>query len=498
MFTISKTICMLTLFATFIYAQSFSPEFTAGPDMNIARMGHYTVTFDDGGVLHVGGRGTGFTSLNTSDLFTTGPDTFVIDTMNYPHDFGAVARLNNGKILIAAGAANSGVAPGYNTAELYDPETETYTPTGALVYARMNVAAATLNNGKVLIVGGWYNVTSSAYGEIYDPEAGTFSATGALNTSRANPIVLPAEDGGAIIIGGSPTYGGNTIKQVEYYNPGLNTFTVLKDYLFSEQDPNWVPMNNDSYNRLMDVQKIDDNNYLLMAYDNSSADSTCYTLFTVNTDDKTITKFNTKNKLANSKTHSFYAPVVDRINNVVYLPAIKAGIDPTELDLFALNLSDSTVTMSDTTYTFPAAYYLTYSSFQLLNDGRILNSGGHSQTGYNTNFSPIPNTLFIEPKWESTVIRNNSRTAGNFMLIDNYPNPFNSSTTIQFSLAKNGLVTIDILNILGQLVKRLDMGEYTRGTHTLQWNAGSQPSGIYFCRLATTEGVKVRKLSLIK
>jgi hypothetical protein len=86
--------------------------------------------------------------------------------------------LNNGKVLIAGGYSYyaNGV---WSSAELYDPAEETFTATGSMTTPRADHTATLLNNGKVLLVGGYSSidgVLSSA--EIYDPDTGTFSPPG--------------------------------------------------------------------------------------------------------------------------------------------------------------------------------------------------------------------------------------------------------------------------------------------------------------------------------
>jgi hypothetical protein len=87
--------------------------------------------------------------------------------------------------------------------------------------------------------------------------------------------------------------------------------------------------------------------------------------------------------------------------------------------------------------------------------------------------------------------------------IYNYPNPFNPSTTIEFSLSHCGYVTIEIFNIRGQKVKTLVNEEMLSGEHRIIWNGkddkGRQlPSGIYLYKLATDYEVVTRKMMLLK
>jgi hypothetical protein len=62
--------------------------------------------------------------------------------------------LPNGKVLIAGGCFGNG-GPGQSTAELYDPATAAFSPTGSMADARCNHTATLLGNGQVLIAGGY-------------------------------------------------------------------------------------------------------------------------------------------------------------------------------------------------------------------------------------------------------------------------------------------------------------------------------------------------------
>jgi len=85
-----------------------------------------------------------------------------------------------------------------------------------------------------------------------------------------------------------------------------------------------------------------------------------------------------------------------------------------------------------------------------------------------------------------------------FSLSQNYPNPFNPSTTIDFSLPHSGFVTLRVLNLLGEEVARLIEGEVQAGPHTVQWNAGTRASGMYYYELRSGELTQTKKLMLLK
>ncbi|HPT71485.1 MAG TPA: T9SS type A sorting domain-containing protein [Candidatus Cloacimonadota bacterium] len=89
------------------------------------------------------------------------------------------------------------------------------------------------------------------------------------------------------------------------------------------------------------------------------------------------------------------------------------------------------------------------------------------------------------------------------MTLSNYPNPFNPSTTISFSLPSSGIVKLDIYNIRGQLVESVVNDQFTQGTHTVTWNGidfnnKSVASGVYFAKMSCNGQETSRKLVLVK
>jgi hypothetical protein len=85
----------------------------------------------------------------------------------------------------------------------------------------------------------------------------------------------------------------------------------------------------------------------------------------------------------------------------------------------------------------------------------------------------------------------------------NYPNPFVSQTTINYTLSKKTQVSLMIYNLNGQLVKTLQNGDQNAGDYSINWNGLNnygirESSGIYFCRLQTDSFVKTIKISLLK
>ena len=91
----------------------------------------------------------------------------------------------------------------------------------------------------------------------------------------------------------------------------------------------------------------------------------------------------------------------------------------------------------------------------------------------------------------------------NFILYPNYPNPFNSGTTIEFYLPQTSEIKIEIYNLLGQKVKTLWRGQQLAGKHQLHWdgkdNIGREvASGVYLYQLKTDGWRQTKKLILIR
>jgi len=85
-----------------------------------------------------------------------------------------------------------------------------------------------------------------------------------------------------------------------------------------------------------------------------------------------------------------------------------------------------------------------------------------------------------------------------YRLLENYPNPFNPTTQISYSLAKASNVTLTIYDILGREVATLVNGKNEPGEHSVSWNALNVPSGVYFYRIVAGDFVQTKKMILLK
>jgi len=85
-----------------------------------------------------------------------------------------------------------------------------------------------------------------------------------------------------------------------------------------------------------------------------------------------------------------------------------------------------------------------------------------------------------------------------YELAQNFPNPFNPVTTINYALPKAGKIRIDVFNVLGRLVATLTDGHQVAGRHTVQFDGLAFGSGTYFYRLEAGSFQQTRKMLLLK
>jgi hypothetical protein len=85
-----------------------------------------------------------------------------------------------------------------------------------------------------------------------------------------------------------------------------------------------------------------------------------------------------------------------------------------------------------------------------------------------------------------------------FDLFQTYPNPFNSTSVIKYSIPKSSQVSLKIFNTLGQEIETLVNEEKTAGNYEVEFYAANLPSGVYFYSLQAGDFVQTRKMILLK
>jgi hypothetical protein len=92
----------------------------------------------------------------------------------------------------------------------------------------------------------------------------------------------------------------------------------------------------------------------------------------------------------------------------------------------------------------------------------------------------------------------NSNMPKEFKLTQNFPNPFNPMTKINFALPKQGFVTLKIYDIIGREIKTLVNEVKQTGYYTVDFNGSSLASGVYFYRIQSGDFISVKRMVLIK
>jgi hypothetical protein len=151
-------------------------------------------------------------------------------------------------------------------------------------------------------------------------------------------------------------------------------------------------------------------------------------------------------------------------------------------------------------------------------------SGGHVETNVNANrwtriSSPLPTTpspkfwiqnyqatattafldeIALVPAALKTDVQTADRIPAAYALSQNFPNPFNPATTIEFSLPEAGNATLVVYDVLGREIDRPLSTYLPPGIHSILWDAKGRSSGVYFYRLQVNDFSNIRRMTVLK
>jgi len=196
-----------------------------------ARDGHTATILTNGKILAAGGTNNGV-ALTTAELYNSAAGTWAsTGSMSVARSHARAILLPNGSVLVMGGCVNDCLSATTNNAELYNPNTGTFTATGSMVQARSDFGVTLLTNGQVLVAGGCTafdvngctSVTNKT--EIYNPSAGTWKAAAALRTARYAMMATTLASGKVLVAGGS-TAALDALNSSEIYDPTAKTWTL--------------------------------------------------------------------------------------------------------------------------------------------------------------------------------------------------------------------------------------------------------------------------------
>ena len=97
-----------------------------------------------------------------------------------------------------------------------------------------------------------------------------------------------------------------------------------------------------------------------------------------------------------------------------------------------------------------------------------------------------------------TTVNENLIFVNSYNLSNNYPNPFNSSTKINYSIPERSIVSLKVFDLLGREVVEIVKGEIEAGTYDINFSPPNLPSGVYFYQLQAGSFLQTKKMILLK
>ena len=231
---VAVLVLLLTLIAGAFVVGSFmrdpGPEQDPFGSLGALRQGdgdNRAARLADGRTIVVSGEWRGFgTARARADTWDPVAGVVSIDPPTIPRVNPTTTLLLDGRVLVVGGYggpyqyASSAIA----SAEVWDPVTSTFLPTGSMAAARVGHTATLLPDGRVLVVGGAGPQGEAAEAEMWDPQTDAFSPAGTLGHPRMGHAATLLLDGRVIVAGGLDPMTGDGFMAVEVWDPSTRSF----------------------------------------------------------------------------------------------------------------------------------------------------------------------------------------------------------------------------------------------------------------------------------
>lgn len=385
--------------------------------------------------------------------------------------------LNNGKVLVFGGSYfNWGTASStyYNSAELYNPNTGTWTSTGNMQLPRAYATSVLLDNGNVMVCGGMYGPYTQSC-EIYDVTTGTWSYTDSIHSQQLESKAVKLNNGKILFVGGSGS--------CELYDQTSNTWTLTGNATFSGTTG-------------FDIALLPNGNVLGTGGDPGAPQAKIYDVTSgtwgaapnqmnnIRAHNTSITMTNGKVLVAsgsNTMTSEVFDPSAGTFTSAGSLP------DYFQSDKM-INLTNGQVVISGSSFQLFNPVSNTWSSIATtkytgdfytvhrLQNGKILFAGGDAHSG-------LYSYLFDESQITTTGIQ---MEEGN-SLCQVYPNPANENITIKVDVKLLG----SVYSFIDQLGRTVLTGTLTSLNSDI--NISELSSGCYLLKVGENKPISVIK-----
>jgi len=144
-------------------------------------------------------------------------------------------------------------------------------------------------------------------------------------------------------------------------------------------------------------------------------------------------------------------------------------------------------------------HVVVFRTYDLINDPDSLYYIGSTDFSYNGTSTSLTKIYYQSDCYNISSIEGPEEIPEDFVMLENYPNPFNPNTILRFNLLSHSYVELTIYNILGKEVATLVNNKIAKGVHEIPFDGSSITSGIYFCRLKIDNKIsRMIKIILMK